>query len=115
MTVGRYGPTAIMPRREGRDRFTTASWCRSAMISRCSDTRDRTMNRSEWSSEKTDATNRGYRRTHVTSIDATRTVFSIATPPLRYAGDLDGVMRVGLIRFHGSPHPPTSVCDHIEL
>jgi hypothetical protein len=65
---------------EGRDRFTTASWCRSAMISRCSETRDRTRNRSEWSSEKTtETTRRGYLRTYATSIDATRTVFSAAT------------------------------------
>ena len=43
---------------------------RSAMISRCSDSRDRIMNRSEWSSEKTtDATKRGYRRTSITSIE----------------------------------------------
>jgi hypothetical protein len=50
------------------------------MISRCSKTRDRIMNRSEWSSEKTtDATERGHRRTYVTSIDTTCTVFSIAT------------------------------------
>src|SRR5215471_18156481 len=27
--------TGVKRRREGRDRFTTASWCRSAMISRC--------------------------------------------------------------------------------
>ena len=26
-----------------------------------------------------------------------------------------GVMRVGLITFHGSPRAPTSVCDHIKL
>jgi hypothetical protein len=71
--------TGVNRRRGRRDRFTTASWCRSARISRCNESRDRTINRSEWSSEKTDATNRGYRRTHVTSIDATRTVFSIAT------------------------------------
>ena len=51
------------------------------MISRCSDSRDRIMNRSEWSSEKTtDATKQGYRRTSITSIEATRTVFSTATP-----------------------------------
>ena len=31
-------------RRGRRDRFTTASWCRSAMISRCSEARERTMN-----------------------------------------------------------------------
>jgi hypothetical protein len=50
------------------------------MISRCSDTRDRNRNRSEWSSEKTtEATKRGYRRTPATSIDATRTEFSVGT------------------------------------
>jgi hypothetical protein len=50
------------------------------MISRCREIRDRTMNRSEWSSERTtDATNRGYLRTYVTSIDAMRTVFLAAT------------------------------------
>jgi hypothetical protein len=50
------------------------------MISRCREIRDRTMNRSEWRSEKTtDATNRGYLRTYVTSIDAARTVLSVAT------------------------------------
>ena len=43
---------------------------------RCSDARDRTRNRSEWSSEmRTDTTSRGYRRTPVTSIGATCTVF----------------------------------------
>ena len=72
--------TRVKRRRGRRDRFTTVSWCRSAMISRCSETRDRNMNRIEWSSEKTtDATKRGYRRTSITSIDATRTVFSTAT------------------------------------
>ena len=38
--------------RERLDRFTTASWCRSAMISSCSEARERTMNWSEWSSEE---------------------------------------------------------------
>lgn len=67
--------TSVKRRRGRRDRFTSVSCCRSARISRCNDSRDRTMNRSEWSSEKTkDATTRGYRRTCVTSIDATRTV-----------------------------------------
>ena len=32
-----------------------------------------------------------------------------------YAADLGGVIRVGLIRFHGSPRPPTSACDHKRL
>jgi len=40
-------------RTRGRpDRCTTASWCRSAMISSCSEARERTVNRSEWSSER---------------------------------------------------------------
>src|SRR5262245_35242213 len=30
-----------------------------------------------------------------------------AGPLLRYAGDPDGVMRVGLTRFHASSRPPT--------
>ena len=72
--------TGVKRRRERRDRLTTASWCRSAMISRCSETRDPIMNRSEWMSEKTtDATKRGYRRTPITSIDATPTMFLTAT------------------------------------
>jgi hypothetical protein len=70
--------TCVKRRRGRRDRCTTASWCRSARISRCSETRERTMNRREWSSEKTEATKRGYRRTSVTSIDATRTALSTA-------------------------------------
>ena len=75
--------TGVKRRRGRRDRFATASWCRSAMISRCSEARERTMNRSEWSSEKTtDATKRGYRRTCVTSIEATRTLYSTATGEL---------------------------------
>ena len=50
------------------------------MISMCSEARDRTTNRSEWSSERTtDATSGGYRRTPATSIDAARTVCSVAT------------------------------------
>jgi hypothetical protein len=73
--------SADVKRRRGRlDRCTTASWCRSAMISRCSETRERTMNRSEWSSEaRTGDTKGGYRRTLGTSIDTTRTVISAAT------------------------------------
>jgi hypothetical protein len=35
--------------------------------------------------------------------------------PTAICGDLDRVMRVGLIRFHGSPRPPTSACHQIEL
>ena len=50
------------------------------MISRCSEARERTMNWSERSRERrTDDTTGGYRRMTVTSIDATRTVFSVAT------------------------------------
>jgi hypothetical protein len=77
-------PEYPVGRREAKastaDRLTTPSWWRSAMISRCSAARDRTRNRSEWSSEtRTDATRGGYRRKPVTSIDATRTVFPIVT------------------------------------
>jgi hypothetical protein len=47
------------------------------MISRCSDARERTVNRNEWSSETTtDDTIAGYRRTPATSIDAMRTVLA---------------------------------------
>jgi hypothetical protein len=49
------------------------------MISKCSEARETSRNRSEWSSETTDDTPAGYRRTIVTSIDATRTAFSVAT------------------------------------
>ena len=70
----------VSRRRVRLDRFTTASWCWSAMISRCSETRERTMNRSERSSEAmTGDTKGGYRRTLGTSIDTTRTVISAAT------------------------------------
>ena len=52
------------------------------MISRCSEARERTVNRSEWSSETTtDDTTAGYRRMPATSIDAMRTVFLVGTPP----------------------------------
>jgi len=72
--------TDVKRRRGRRERFTTASWCRSAMISRCSETRERTVNRTEWSSETTTVdTTAGYRRTPVTSIDAMRTVFLVGT------------------------------------
>ena len=56
-------------RRAGRARCITATWCRSARISRCNEARDRTTNRSEWSSETTTGgTGRGYRRTPATSM-----------------------------------------------
>src|SRR5215213_6516728 len=72
--------SADVRRRRGcLDRCTTPSWCRSAMISRCSEARERTMNWSECSSETRTHTTEGYRRTSVTSIDATRTLFSVAT------------------------------------
>jgi ankyrin repeat protein len=52
------------------------------MISRCSEARERTVNRSERSSEMTtDDTIAGYRRTPATSIDAMRTVFLVGTVP----------------------------------
>jgi hypothetical protein len=48
------------------------------MISRYSEARNRTVNRSERSSETTtDDTTAGYRRTSATSIDAMRTVFLV--------------------------------------
>ena len=66
--------TDVRRKRGRRDRLTTASWCRSAMISRCSETRDWRTNRSEWSSETTtDDTIAGYRRMPATSIHTTRT------------------------------------------
>ena len=66
--------------RRRRERFTTASWCRSATIFRCSEARDRTMNRSEWSRETTtDVTTAGYPGTPVTSIDAMPTAFLVGT------------------------------------
>jgi len=75
--------TGVKRRRGQRDRFTTASWCRSAMISRCSETRERIVNRSEWSSETTtDDTTAGYRRTPATSIDAMLTMFLVGTGEL---------------------------------
>jgi hypothetical protein len=50
------------------------------MISRCSEARERTVNRSERSSEMTtDDTIAGYRRTPATSIDAMRTVLLVGT------------------------------------
>jgi hypothetical protein len=39
--------TDVKRRRGRRDRFRTASWCRSAMISRCSEARDWTRKRRE--------------------------------------------------------------------
>jgi len=55
-----------------------ARWCRTAMISRCREARDWTTNRSEWNSETMmDATTAGYRRMPATSINATRTKFSV--------------------------------------
>ena len=64
--------TAVNRSRGRRERFTTASWCRSATTSRCSGMRESTTNRSEWSSETTtDHMPAGY----ATSIDARRTVF----------------------------------------
>jgi hypothetical protein len=63
-----------------RDQFDEPRLIAERDDSRCSEARDRTRNRSEWSSEKTtDATKRGYRRISITSIDAMRTVFSTPT------------------------------------
>jgi len=63
-----------------RDRCSTVSWCRSARISRCSDARDRSAKRREWSSETTtEVTLRGYSRRPVTAMDPTRPLFLIRT------------------------------------
>jgi hypothetical protein len=76
----RIRSAAVKRRRGRRDRRTTASWCRSARISRCSEARDSTRNRSEWSSETTtDHMPAGYRRVLAISIDATRSNFSVVT------------------------------------
>jgi putative transposase len=71
------------------DRLTEASIApsvgsrRSAMISMCSEARERSVNRREWSSETTTVdTTAGYRRTPATSIDAMRTVFLVGTAAL---------------------------------
>jgi hypothetical protein len=74
-------PRPLRSVRAGPQLERSAQGTETALISRCSEARERTMNRSEWSSEtRTDDTNGGYRRTPETSIDATRTVFSVATP-----------------------------------
>jgi len=88
--------STFVRRRRGRcDRFGTASWCRSAITSKCSDARYRTRNRSEWTSAtKTDGTSRGYSRTLVTSIAATRTVAvspSLGATPAARRAHLCGV------------------------
>ena len=72
--------TADVRRRCWRlDRWTTASWSERE-ISRCSKARERTMNWSQWSREKRrDNTAGRYRRTPLTSTNATGTVFSIGT------------------------------------
>jgi hypothetical protein len=52
------------------------------MISRCSEARETSRNRSEWSSETTtDVTHGAYRRTLATSIEATVTSFLVGTAP----------------------------------
>ena len=54
---------------------STASWCRSAMISGCSEARERIRNRCEWSSEKTThTTSRGYQN-RCNSIDQLQPCF----------------------------------------
>ena len=62
--------SSVVKRSRGRrERFATANWCRSATISRCSAARERTKNRSEWSSETTtDTMSRAYSEWPATSI-----------------------------------------------
>ena len=61
-------------------RFTTPSWGRRAMISLCSETRDRATHRRNGAGRgRTEATTGGYRTWAVTSIDVTRTELSVAT------------------------------------
>jgi hypothetical protein len=68
------------------------------MISRCSEARDRTKNRSEWSSETTtDATTGGYPRTPVTSINSRRTMFTVGTP--ESANAIAGEVNAGAARW----------------
>jgi len=63
-------------------------------VSRCREARELAMNRSEWSREtKTDDTNGGYRRTPVTAINATRTVFSAATTDASASSQRRGATR----------------------
>ena len=72
--------TAVNRSRERRERFTTASWCRSAMISRCRDARARTRKQNERSSETmTDATRRSYRKNFRNLNAHNCTVFSTGT------------------------------------
>jgi hypothetical protein len=73
------------------------------MVSRCSDARDRTRKRSEWSSEtRTGATRGGYRRTPATSIRATRTVFSVGTA----GNDEASLLQVSTARHRGYLEQP---------
>jgi len=67
-SAGTMETVAVNHRRGWRARFTIASWCRSAMISRYSGARDRATNRSGWSSERvTDHPNGAYRRKGATT------------------------------------------------
>ena len=67
------------------------------MISRCSKARERTVNRSEWSSvTTTDDTTAGYRSTPATSIDAMRTVFLVDTALL---GALKHIVMLAVMRL----------------
>ena len=59
---------------------TTASWCRRATISTCSAARERTKNRSEWSSEMTtDTMSRAYSEPCATSMVTRRTALLVGT------------------------------------
>lgn len=72
--------TVVKRTRGRRERFATASWCRSARISRCSVARECSKNRSESSSETTtDTMSRAYSEPGATSMVTRRTPFLVGT------------------------------------
>jgi hypothetical protein len=68
------------------------------MISRWSAARDRSRNRTEWSEATTDNTRGGYRRTGVTSIEATCTLFSGSHSRLVFTEEEGWTIRAALER-----------------
>ena len=102
--------TGVKQRREGRDRFTTANWCRSARISRCRAARERTNNRSEWRNETTtDTMDRAYSEQLTTSIVTRRTAFLAGTGhACRLSESARNLNRRNTFEVLGS-HTPTSL------
>jgi hypothetical protein len=71
---------AVKRTRGRRARFAIANWWQSARTSKCSDARERTKNRNDWSSETTISTmSRAYSEWPASSIAATCTAFLVAT------------------------------------